>query len=56
MKDRRSRWRETLFLFHELVAALLPTLGLAKTLERWPEIVSVLADPPRRRRRFGAPN
>ena len=52
MKNRRSHWRETLFLFRELVAALLPRLGLAKTLERWSAIVRALAEPPRQRERW----
>jgi hypothetical protein len=36
-------------MFHELRAAILPTLGLNRTLRDWPTIVDRLADSKRKR-------
>jgi hypothetical protein len=48
---RRSRWREVHFLYRELVAAIVPPLGLARVIQRWNDIARHLADSPRKRRR-----
>jgi hypothetical protein len=48
---RRSRWREMCFLYRELCSAISPRLGLAQSLERWPQVARGLAETPRKRRR-----
>lgn len=48
---RRSRWREVHFLYRELVAAIVPPLGLTKVIQRWKDIARNLADSPSKRRR-----
>ena len=48
---RRSRWREIRFLYRELVAAIVPPLGLKKVMQRWKDITRKLADSPRKRTR-----
>ena len=48
---RRSRWREVRFLYRELVAAIVPPLGLARVMERWKDIAHDLADSTRKRKR-----
>jgi hypothetical protein len=48
---RRSRWREVRFLYRELVAAIVPPLGLANIMKRWKDIARNLADSPRKRTR-----
>jgi hypothetical protein len=48
---RRSRWREVHFMYRELVAAIVPPLGLARVIQRWNAIARNLADSPRKRRR-----
>ena len=50
-QPRRSRWREVQFLYRELVAAIVPPLGLAKVKQRWNDIAHHLADSPRKRTR-----
>ena len=49
---RRSRWRETEFMFRELRSAILPPHSLSKLFHQWKEIVVQLAEPPRRRPRY----
>jgi hypothetical protein len=50
-QPRRSRWREVRFLHRELVAAIVPPLGLAKVKQRWKDIARTLAESPRKRTR-----
>ncbi len=52
MPLRRSRWRETEFMFRELCMAILPLPSLASTFCDWEDIVEHLAEPPRRRSRY----
>jgi len=49
--QRRSRWRESLYMLRELIAAVLPRCGLAHALENWSRIATGLADRPRKRKR-----
>jgi hypothetical protein len=48
---RRSRWRETRFLYRELITAISPRCGLAAALDRWSDITRGLAETPRKRKR-----
>ena len=49
---RRSRWRETEFMYHEVCKAILPPHRLVETLRDWSEISERLAEPSRRRIRY----
>jgi hypothetical protein len=49
---RRSRWKETEFMYHELCRAILPPHCLVETLRDWEEISGCLAEPSRKRTRY----
>lgn len=51
LKARRSRWRETEFMTHEICTILLSRVNLGKTLQNWGQIASGLSDSKRMRRR-----
>jgi len=48
-KERRSRWRETEFMYHEICAVLLPPVSLTGTLVHWNDIARLLSDSKRNR-------
>jgi hypothetical protein len=52
MPLRRSRGRETEFMFREICMAILPLHSLASTFCDWEDIVERLAEPPRKRSRY----
>jgi len=39
-------------VLREIRAAILPPLGLAKTIEQWPELARRLAESKRKRKRY----
>jgi hypothetical protein len=47
---RRSPWREFTFAFRQVVEAIQPRFSLAETITNWNQIVSGLAEPPRKRK------
>ena len=49
---RRSRWRETEFMLHEVCLAIAPPHNLSTTLREWEQIIPKLAEPARIRRRY----
>jgi hypothetical protein len=49
--DRRSRWRETLFMFRQLCVAVCPFVSLAQCLRQWADISAALAESKRERTR-----
>jgi hypothetical protein len=48
-QERRSRWREIEFMYHEICAVLLPPVNLTRTLVHWNEIAQLLSDSKRNR-------
>lgn len=46
-----NRWRETLFVLHEIQSAVDLKMGLFFSLSNWEEISGGLRDSPRRRKR-----
>jgi len=50
-RERRSRWRETEFMYHEICAVLLPPVSLTRTLSQWNDIVRLLSESKRSRPR-----
>jgi len=47
---RRSRWRETVLVYRELIFAIIPKLGLARMLENWSLIITRLTERKRKRK------
>ncbi len=45
-----SRWRETLYILHEIQSAVDLKMGLSYSIANWGEIQKGLCDPPRRRK------
>jgi hypothetical protein len=54
LKERRSRWRETEFMYHEICGAVIPPANLTRTLLQWSEIARLLSASKRERIRQGA--
>jgi len=44
-----SRWRETLFILHEIQSAVDLKMGLSFSLANWKDIREGLREPPRKR-------
>lgn len=49
-KPGASRWREFLFVFHQLLQAIHPSFPLRQLIENWTQIAAQLADSPRERK------